>query len=396
MCVNPSGVPRGLRGFLKDRKSDDLAIDAKFDEFFEELHAELLVAPPAPLTNDQKNPFKFLESYEASDADGFIGRGDDIATFREALAKRPQVIIVPGPPKAGKTSLVRAGLIPALDVATHAGVYVRCQPALEKTLRAELWPDRPNDPPAGFAGAFSRLAADAGGKRAVLFLDQFERATHGFDPDKNPDALSAFFKELVSGVGDVTLVPVFAEDKDNSLLTSLVQALAQSGVAFQVVQCRAFPKDKVAQIVQSLAAAAALSLDQKIIDEMAGSYEYTRTASPETRFTLAHIQAVCHILVATRTLDYDSYRRAFDNNLNALHQAINVCDIIGFVEDLSWPNDVWFRNMIKVALRESKERIAEFIKVHYEELVPPTRAPVPRPVWSVPSLNEPRAGAGTV
>ena len=108
------------------------------------------------------------------------------------------------------------------------------------------------------------------------------------------------------------------------------------------------------------------------------------------------MQAVCHILAATRTLDYESYRRAFDNNLNALHQAINVCDIIGFVEDLSWPNDVWFRNMIKVALRESKERIAEFIKVHYEELVPPTRAPVPRPSWSVPSLNEPRTGAGTV
>ena len=53
-----------------------------------------------------------------------------------------------------------------------------------------------------------------------------------------------------------------------------------------------------------------------------------------------------------------------------MHQAINVCDIISFVEDFSWSDAVWFRNMIKVPLKESKERIADFIKSHYDELVP--------------------------
>ena len=95
-----------------------------------------------------------------------------------------------------------------------------------------------------------------------------------------------------------------------------------------------------------------------------------RSATPDQRFTLAHIQTVCHILAATKTVDYESYRHAFDNNLKALHQAINVCDIISFVEDFSWSDAVWFRNMIKVPLKESKERIADFIKSHYEELVP--------------------------
>jgi hypothetical protein len=260
----------------------------------------------------------------------------------------------------------------------------------------ELWPDRPNDAPAGLTGVFSRLATEAAGKRAVLFLDQFERATTRFDLETRAgrDDLANLCKQVLSGPVAVTLVPVIVDD--NSLLTTLVQACAQSGVTFQIVQCAAFEKAEVATIIQALAANAQIVFDPKIIDEMSGNYEHTKTASPDQRLTLAHVQAVCYILTATRTLDYESYRRAFDNNLNALHQAINVCDIIGFVEDLSWPNDVWFRNMIKVALRESKERIAEFIKVHYEELVPPTRAPVPRPVWSVPSLSEPRTGAGTV
>lgn len=395
VCVNPSGVPRGLRGFLKDRRSDDLAIDAKFDEFFDELHAELLEAPPPPATNGKGNPFKFLESYEAADKDAFTGRTDEIARFQAALATKPQVIIVAGPAKAGKTSLVRAGLIPAIDGTVHAGVYVRCQPELEKTLRAELWPDRPNDSTPGLTGVFSRLAAEASGKQVALFLDQFERSTTRFDLETRAgrDDLAALCKQVLSAPVAVTLVPVIIDD--NSLLTTLVQACAQSGVAFQIVQCAAFEKTEVATIIQSLAATAQITFDPKIIDEMSGNYEHTKTASPEQRLTLAHVQAVCHILAATRTLDYESYRRAFDNNLNALHQAINVCDIIGFVEDLSWPNDVWFRNMIKVALRESKERIAEFIKVHYEELVPPTRAPVPRPAWSVPNPGDPRTGVST-
>ncbi len=395
VCVNPSGVPRGLRGFLKDRRSDDLAIDAKFDEFFDELHGELLVAPAPPAANGMRNPFKFLESYEAADKDAFTGRKDEIARFQAALATHPQVVIVAGPAKAGKTSLVRAGLIPAIDGATHAGVYLRCQPELEKTLRLELWPDRPNDPPPGLTGVFSRLGSEASGKQAVVFLDQFERSTSRFDLDTRAgrDELAALCKQVLSGPVGVTLVPVIVDD--NSLLTTLVQACAQSGVAFQIVQCAAFEKAEVATIVQSLAATAQIVFDPRIIDEMSGSYEHTKTASPDQRLTLAHVQAVCHILAATRTLDYESYRRAFDNNLNALHQAINVCDIIGFVEDLSWPNDVWFRNMIKVALRESKERIAEFIKVHYEELVPPSRSPVPRPAWTVPSPNDPRTGVST-
>jgi hypothetical protein len=395
VCVNPSGVPRGLRGFLKDRRSDELAVDVKFDDFFDDLHRELLVAPP-PSAAPKRNPFKFLQSYEASDAESFKGRTDEITQFQANLAKTPQVIIVVGPAKAGKTSLVRAGIIPSVDATTHAPVYVRCQPELEKTIRAELWPDRPDVASPGLAGVFQQLATEAAGKRVVLFLDQFERSTARFDlaTRVGRDELAALCKGVLSAPVALTLVPVIVDD--NQLLTTLVQGCSMAGVAFQIVQCAAFERTEVMKIIQTLAQTAEIEFDQRIIDEMSLSYEQTKTASPEQRLTLAHVQAVFHILTATGTLDYDRYRRAFDNNLNALHQAINVCDIIGFVEDLSWPNDVWFRNMISVALRESKERIAEFIKMHYEELVPqPAKAPVLRPPWSVPQPSDARTAAGT-
>jgi hypothetical protein len=44
---------------------------------------------------------------------------------------------------------------------------------------------------------------------------------------------------------------------------------------------------------------------------------------------------------------------------------------MSFAEDRDYPISAWFRNMLKVPLRESKEKIAEFIKAHYEELEPP-------------------------
>ncbi len=108
ICVNPSGVPRELRGFLKDRRSDDLGIDTDFDTFFGELYDALLAPPTAPAAAEKAppNPFKFLESYHIEDSPAFAGRDDEIARFKQALAKTPppRVIIVAGPAKAGKTS----------------------------------------------------------------------------------------------------------------------------------------------------------------------------------------------------------------------------------------------------------------------------------------------------
>jgi hypothetical protein len=84
------------------------------------------------------------------------------------------------------------------------------------------------------------------------------------------------------------------------------------------------------------------------------------------------------VLAGTRHVGYDSYRGAFDQSLDALHQAINVVEFMSFAEDRDYPISAWFRNMLKVPLRESKEKIAEFIKAHYEELQPRDRASAAR------------------
>ncbi len=376
VCVNPSGVPRELRGFLKDRRSDDLGVDTDFDSFFGDLFDALLAPPPAPPPPGEvpANPFKFLESYHTEDSSAFAGRDDEIARFKQALAKTPppRVIIVAGPAKAGKTSLVRAGLIPALDAASHAGVYVRCQREFEKTLPHDLWPSDAAAANLGLKDALHRLAGESPNERVILFLDQFDRATAAYDLTTKAGraSLTSFVtSELMTTVENLTVVLIVIDD--SALVQTLCQACNDQGVPWSIIQCASFERDDVATILKSLATKGGFEFDQRIIDEMLQSYDQTKSSAvADQRFTLAHIQTVCHILAATKTVDYDSYRHAFDNNLKALHQAINVCDIISFVEDFPWSDAVWFRNMIKVPLKESKERIADFIKSHYEELVP--------------------------
>ena len=131
ICVNPSGVPRELRGFLKDRRSDDLGIECDFDTFFGELHDELLA--PAPTTTVEKpppNPFKFLESYETTrrcvvrrprrrDRPVQAGAGEDSAAARDHHRR----------PGEGGKDIARACRTDADSRSEHARRRVRSLPA---------------------------------------------------------------------------------------------------------------------------------------------------------------------------------------------------------------------------------------------------------------------------
>src|SRR5205085_143922 len=58
--------------------------------------------------------FKFLASYEEADAPTFFGREEDTATLiRRVMAA--QMLILHSQSGAGKTSLIRAGVIPTLN-----------------------------------------------------------------------------------------------------------------------------------------------------------------------------------------------------------------------------------------------------------------------------------------
>jgi hypothetical protein len=386
VCVDAGGVPANLRKFLRDRKSEQRAIQGDFDRFFSELHRELLEPKaPAPARRSAPNPFKFLESYEQADADSFMGRDNEIADFHRALEREPPrcVVIVAGPGKAGKTSLAKAGLLARLDPAKYLGMYLRCPregrlEPLPRELRRLIGGDDPAQPEDADLPATLRWVTErAKGRRVVLVLDQFERVAAGLDLETEGGKrdLDQFLGSQLFPAcgGKLTLVPVV--DSVEFPLLRLTTPCNRAGIPYDVVECEAFERQAVADIIRELARKGGVEFDGLVMDEMIRKYEDTRKDDKDKRFTLAHIQAICHILVSSGRTTHADYRTAFENNLAALNAAINQYDIISFVEDCPFPDTVWLRNMIKVPLRENKERIAWFIKEHYTELLPPQRAP---------------------
>ena len=136
-----------------------------------------------------ESPYPGLTAFQESDANRFFGRSQDIAEIITRLRDQPLVGVV-GPSGVGKSSLVRAGVVPALKSSGDAWEVMIVRPgrqplaALASTLES-LRESRDSDPVIGDLatvlrtepGTFgARLRARARRKRTqiLLFVDQHE------------------------------------------------------------------------------------------------------------------------------------------------------------------------------------------------------------------------------
>ena len=135
-------------------------------------------------------PFKGLEPFDVGDAELFFGRERLVA---ELVARLPgtSLLGVIGPSGSGKSSAVRAGLLPALA----AGVL----PGSERWTRVLLRPGE--QPGAALAGALGGVSLPAAldrlepGTRLLVVVDQFEEV---FTACTEPAERAAFLDALAS------------------------------------------------------------------------------------------------------------------------------------------------------------------------------------------------------
>ncbi len=157
--------------------------------------------PAAPDLTDELNPYRGLKSYDQQHAPLFFGREDEIKEL-VALVEQQPFLAVLGASGTGKSSLVKAGVLPRLQGMGDGGqgsglggqglgvrgyhVLSPMRPtdrpvrALEMLLRVELGEDPSGlENPKGLgddalALAITRWAATHPGQRLVLTIDQFE------------------------------------------------------------------------------------------------------------------------------------------------------------------------------------------------------------------------------
>lgn len=130
--------------------------------FFHPKHR--LNLPPAP----DRNPFKGLASFDEGDAPLFFGRESVVEALREKIAGSP-LLVVSGASGTGKSSVVKAGLLPQLrKEGWHIMKIIRPGKSPQTTLHTEL-PD-----------AEKQFKYHP---RSVLVIDQYEELiTQTIDP----------------------------------------------------------------------------------------------------------------------------------------------------------------------------------------------------------------------
>jgi serine/threonine protein kinase len=185
---------------------------------------ELLPGHAARALCGDESPYAGLAPFQEADAHRFFGRSRDVTTVLEWLRTRPLLGIV-GPSGVGKSSFVRAGIIPALKhldedweafvirpgrqpMAALAGIAAplasdAIPTACGERVTSETVMHRLYAEP-GYLGAILRARTRASGTRIALFVDQFEELyTLTRDPREH-----AAFTACLAALGDDAAAPL--------------------------------------------------------------------------------------------------------------------------------------------------------------------------------------------
>ncbi|GGI47381.1 DNA-binding SARP family transcriptional activator [Agromyces flavus] len=171
----------------RERLGDELGID--LGEELESLklailrHDPTLAPPDAPGDVSPACPYHGLHPFGVEDADDFFGRDADIAAALARLARAP-FLAISGASGSGKSSLVRAGVVPALQRrGDRVAIFT---PAHDVDIRV-------------------RDAAGSSGGADVIVIDQFEEVFHAGRSDVDGTA-TAIVDAVEAGTNVVVVV----------------------------------------------------------------------------------------------------------------------------------------------------------------------------------------------
>jgi DNA-binding SARP family transcriptional activator/WD40 repeat protein len=153
----------------------------------------------APL--EVRNPFKGLRPFTEVDAADFFGRSDLVARMTERLGEpglSGRLLVVAGPSGSGKSSLVRAGLVPVLRQGGVAG--------------SQQWRITTMYPGFDPIGRLTEiLTMNDATEPHLLIIDQFEELFVLTDPDTHATFLG-MVEELVTGTQPIRIVCTLRAD----------------------------------------------------------------------------------------------------------------------------------------------------------------------------------------
>jgi len=161
-----SSVPGAARtGIIKALQPDPQSRFATAEEFLAQLEGRMPRTGKDPRTSPQ--PFMFLSSFSEEDSALFFGREDEMVKLIDRLLFT-RAILLTGVSGVGKSSLLRAGVVPACRSMRMKTVYLPCRLDPVEEAIQELKPG------AESIAAACEAAAGETGERILVIADQLE------------------------------------------------------------------------------------------------------------------------------------------------------------------------------------------------------------------------------
>ncbi|WP_170229175.1 serine/threonine-protein kinase [Polyangium fumosum] len=298
LAARIEGVPRALAALidhlLAPRPEDRPPRASWVAHHFEQIRRDL-AGRARVLPDEDEGPFRGLRRFEARDRDVFFGRTPEVAAAIELCRGRGLVALV-GPSGSGKSSLARAGLLPALAEGGIVGWPDVWDTAIAEpgrdpraAIAAALGPFLPNAAtlaPGPLCEAMARRASEEE-RGLVLFVDQLEELVTTSSGESREEAAALLVRIGAQPLPGVRVIVAARSD-----LLHLLLAMGDLGNTMARGLCRVEPLSPTywrESVERALASYGYALEDAALAEELFAGIDATAGAMPLVEFALTEL-----------------------------------------------------------------------------------------------------------
>jgi SIR2-like domain len=265
------------------------------------------------MTAPVESPYKFLDAYETNDRDRFFGRDPEINILLADIVTARLVVLF-ARTGTGKTSLINAGVMPALHDRDYATFYIRVEKDPVASARTVIAAEHPELPRSD--AHFSQQLRDLAKRLArpiVLFFDQFEEFFLFVAADE-PERARAFVAEIANVFDDpdsgVHIVFSMREEffVELELFRDLIPSIYHTDSNLRLKHLRL---DQARAAIVGPAKNVGIEIDDYVVDAIVHDLSQSQRGEDDDLIEPAQLQIVCDALwagAADGHIDAEDYR----------------------------------------------------------------------------------------